>query len=185
MLSYIINKNMGKKGVNSMSDFREINPKEITENAMKLIGSDWMLVAAGDKTKANAMTASWGGVGIMWGYDVAYIVIRPQRYTKEFIDAKTTFSLSFFESSFKEKLGYFGRVSGRDEDKIAKSGMELSFDEEAPYFEDAKLVLVCEKLFAKDFDKESFIDKSLIEKWYPNEDYHTLYIAKINKALIK
>lgn len=168
-----------------MSEFMEINPKEISENAMKLIGTDWMLVAAGNKEKANAMTASWGGVGIMWGYDVAYIVIRPQRYTKTFIDNNTTLSLSFFDDSFKEQLKYFGSVSGKDEDKITKTGMTLAYDGETPYFNDAKLVLVCEKLFAQNFDKESFLDKSLIEKWYPNEDYHTMYIAKITKALIK
>ena len=168
-----------------MSEFMEINPKEISENAMKLIGTDWMLVAAGNKEKANAMTASWGGVGIMWGYDVAYIVIRPQRYTKTFIDNNTTLSLSFFDDSFKEQLKYFGSVSGKDEDKITKTVMTLAYDGETPYFNDAKLVLVCEKLFAQDFDKESFIDKSLIEKWYPKEDYHTMYIAKITKALIK
>ena len=49
-----------------MSEFMEINPKEISENAMILIGTDWMLVAAGNKEKANAMTASWGGVGLMY-----------------------------------------------------------------------------------------------------------------------
>lgn len=168
-----------------MNNFKEINPKDITENAMKLIGTDWMLVAAGDKDKSNAMTASWGGVGIMWGYDVAYIVIRPQRYTKEFIDAKDTFSLSFFTDDFKDKLGYFGKVSGRDEDKIAKSNMDISFDNDTPYFNDAKLVLVCEKLFEQPMKEAAFVDKSLVEKWYANGDYHTMYIAKINKALIK
>lgn len=168
-----------------MTNFIEINPKEITENAMKLIGSDWMLVCAGDKEKANAMTASWGGVGIMWGYDVAYIFIRPQRYTKEFIDKNQKLSLSFFDDSFKDSLKYFGTVSGKDEDKIAKTNMNIAFENEAPYFTDAKLVLICEKLFMQDIDESSFLDKTLIEKWYANKDFHTMYIAKIDKVLIK
>lgn len=166
-----------------MGNFKEINPNEINENAMKLIGTDWMLVAAGDEEKCNAMTASWGGVGIMWGYNVAYVVIRPQRYTKNFIDNKSTFSLSFFDDSFKDELKYFGSVSGKDEDKIAKSKLTVKYDNSTPYFDEAKLVLVCEKLYNQQMNKDSFVDKELIEKWYPGEDYHTLYIAKITKAL--
>ena len=58
-----------------MSEFNEIKAKEITENAIKLIGTDWMLVCAGNQEKCNAMTASWGGVGVMWGQDVAPITV--------------------------------------------------------------------------------------------------------------
>ena len=39
---------------------RKINPREIDENVIRLIGDEWMLVAAGDWEKFNMMTASWG-----------------------------------------------------------------------------------------------------------------------------
>ena len=64
-----------------MSDFKKITAEELTANPFKLIGKDWMLITAGDKEKFNTMTASWGGVGIMWGKPVATAYIRPQRYT--------------------------------------------------------------------------------------------------------
>ena len=67
------------------------------------------------------MTASWGGVGIMWGKTAATIYLRPQRYTKEFVDANDTFTLSFFGGREKQAMGYLGKVSGRDEpDKISR-----------------------------------------------------------------
>ena len=64
----------------------EINPKELNDNFFKAIGEEWMLVAAGNKDKFNMMTASWGGTGIMWGKPVVFVFIRPERYTREFMD---------------------------------------------------------------------------------------------------
>ncbi|MES9144000.1 hypothetical protein ABEP44_12785, partial [Cutibacterium acnes] len=63
-----------------MKNFIEIKPEELNQSPFKLIGSDWTLITAEKEGKANTMTASWGGLGVMWGKNVAYIVIRPQRY---------------------------------------------------------------------------------------------------------
>ena len=93
--------------------FREIKPQEIKDNPFELIGKEWLLVAANKDGKSNAMTASWGAVGEMWGKSVVMIVIRPQRYTKTFLDQKT------------------------------------------------------------------------VDSWYPDKDFHTLYIAEIEKVLVK
>lgn len=74
----------------------KVKPEELNENVFSLINEDWMLVAASKDGKTNAMTASWGGMGILWGKRVAFVFVRPQRYTKEFIDAGEKLSLSFF-----------------------------------------------------------------------------------------
>lgn len=168
-----------------MDNYKEISAAELKENAFKLIGKDWMLVSAQKNDITNAMTASWGGLGVMWGKDVAFVVIRPQRYTKEFVDNSDNFSLSFFDDSYKKTLSYFGTVSGRDEDKIAKSELTLSFDNSVPFFEEAKTILFCKKLYVQNFDEKCFLDKEIIERWYPQKDYHTLYIAEITKVLTK
>lgn len=165
--------------------FKEIKTTELQENAFDLIGKQWLLVTAEKDGKCNTMTASWGGLGVMWGKDVAFIVIRPQRYTKEFIDGSVTLSLSVLPEGHKEEYGYLGRVSGREEDKIAKMGFSVAHDGETPYFEEAKLVLICEKLFAQPYAPESFLDKEIIGKWYPDEDFHTMYICEIKKVLVK
>jgi flavin reductase (DIM6/NTAB) family NADH-FMN oxidoreductase RutF len=169
----------------AMKKFNEINVEDISGNAFKLIGKEWMLVAAEKDGKTNAMTASWGGLGVMWNKNVAYVALRPQRYTKEFIDSSDTFSLSFYDESYREKLSYLGSVSGRQEDKIAKVGFTKVSCDNTPYFDEARLVLICKKLYSQKYDPDGFIDKTLDEKNYPDKDYHTMYIVEITKALLK
>ena len=121
----------------------------------------------------------------MWGKDVAFIVLRPQRYTKEFVDAGETFSLSVLGGERRKTLNYLGTVSGRDEDKVAKSGLTVEREDGTPYFGEADTVLICRKLYAQPYDPSCFIDKSCDERWYPDKDYHTLYIAEIEKVLVR
>lgn len=43
-------------------------PMDLLElNPFTKISKEWMLVAAGNQEKTNAMTASWGGLGVLWG----------------------------------------------------------------------------------------------------------------------
>jgi len=128
------------------------------------------------------MTASWGGLGVMFGKNVAFIVIRPQRYTKEFIDREESFSLSFLDKEYKSTLNYLGSMSGRTEDKIMKSGLTVAYSEGTPYFNEAKHVLLCKKLFQQPLSGDSLLSDKLIQTWYPNGDQHTLYIAEITKV---
>jgi flavin reductase (DIM6/NTAB) family NADH-FMN oxidoreductase RutF len=167
-----------------MELFKEISAEEIQGSPFKMIGKDWMLVAAEKEGKVNAMTASWGGLGVMWNKNVAYVFLRPQRYTKEFVDSSEKFSLSFYDESYREKLQYLGSVSGRQEDKMAKAGLTLLEGEDAPCFEEARVVLICRKMYAQKFEPECFVDKSVEKLNYPNKDYHTMYIAEIEKILV-
>ena len=156
----------------------------LKESVFSLIGDRWMLVAATDKSgRTNAMTASWGGMGVLWGKKVAFVFIRPQRYTKRFVDEAAKFTLSFFDDSYKKMLGYMGKVSGKDEDKIAKCGLTVTDRNGAPVFKEASLTLVCRKMYRDTIKEENFIDKSNIEKWYPQKDYHDVYVAEIVEEL--
>lgn len=168
-----------------MTNFKEIKPKEFNYSPFKLIGEDWMLITAEKDGKVNTMTASWGGLGVMWNKNVAYIVIRPQRYTKEFVDSADSFSLTFFDDSFREILSYLGTKSGRDEDKIKKSNLTVVHDNNIPYFEEASIAIFCKKLFAQEYKPESFIDLEINKKCYPNSDHHTLYIGEVTKILVR
>ena len=165
-----------------MHTFQPMDLKYFDQNPFKLIGKDWMVITAQKDNKVNAMTASWGGVGVMWGKDVAYIVVRESRYTKEFIDSSDTFSLSFFNSDLKEireALNFLGTVSGRDNDKKIKDAhlkVNLYVDEnkhETPFIDDASLVLIGRKMFAQELTKESFIAPE-IANWYKDGDYQVI-----------
>lgn len=164
---------------------REIKPEALQKNPFQMIGKEWLLVTAEKDGKVNTMTASWGGVGVMWHEPVVYLFLRPQRYTREFVDQAETFSLSVLGEEYRKTLNYFGTVSGREEDKIAKSGLNIVHEGATPYFEAANTVLICRKLYAQPYDPAGFIDPGLDEKNYPNKDYHIMYIAKIEKVLVE
>ncbi len=168
-----------------MSEFHEINPDKFIQSPFHLIGKVWQLIAAEKDGKVNAMTASWGGLGVMWGKNAAYIVIRPQRYTKEFVDTAETFSLSFFGDCYRDMLTYMGTVSGRNEDKIAETGLTVLHDGKTPYFAEATAVMICRKMYAQEMQSQCFIDTAAREKWYPEQDFHILYIAEVEKILLK
>ncbi|MGN0558420.1 MAG: flavin reductase [Acutalibacteraceae bacterium] len=163
--------------------FKEINPNQICNNPFDLIGKDWALVTAGDKEKFNTMTVSWGGVGIMWNKPVAFTFIRPQRYTYEFLENGEYFTMSFFDDSYRDVLSFCGSKSGRDYDKPKETGITAVFDDKAPYFSQAKLVLVCKKLYGQFLNEESAVDKSILSS-YKNGDYHKMYISEIEKVLV-
>ena len=163
---------------------RAIDPKSLTDNTFSLIGDEWMLITAGDGEGCNTMTASWGGLGIMRGEPCATAYIRPQRYTKEFVDGQEYFTLSFFDPEYRPQLALCGAKSGRDVDKVKECGFTVEFTPEgAPMFAQARLTLVCRKLYAQDMDPKA-MPRWVLDKWYPNEDYHTMYIGQIVTAYI-
>ena len=92
--------------------FQEVDIQTLSFNPFDKIGRQWMLITAGDSMKSNTMTASWGGVGIMWGKPVVTAYIRPQRYTKEFVDGNDRFTISFLPEDKREALNICGSVSG-------------------------------------------------------------------------
>ena len=165
--------------------FKEVKAEELQFNPFTKIGKEWMLITAGTEEKYNTMTASWGGVGVIWGKDVVTAYIRPQRYTKEFVDANDTFTISFFPEGYKKALSLCGSVSGRDRAKISEAGLTACFVDGAPAFEEASLVFVCKKMYHGDLFPENFDAPENDEKWYPEKDYHTMYIGEILKVLVK
>lgn len=179
----ILKRNIARKD-DFMKKFKEINIQDINNNPFNMIGKDWMLVTAKKHEKVNTMTASWGGLGVIWKKNAAFVVIRPQRYTKEFMDSSETFSLTFYDEKYKKELSYLGAVSGKNEDKISKVGFTIVNTDNTPYFEEAKIVLICKKLYAQQYDPECFIDMNLDNEFYPEKDYHIMYIAEITKALM-
>lgn len=159
-------------------------PIELLEfNPFTKIGKEWALVTAGNKTKANTMTVSWGGVGVMWGKNVAYIFIRDSRYTKEFVDKGDFFTVSFLNEQYREALNYCGSHSGRDEDKFEKAGLTLAYRHGIPYLDEGNFILLCQKMAAVPITEDTFTKSKIKDKWYADGDYHTMYIAEIIEVL--
>ena len=132
--------------------FRSVPYDSLSLNPFTKIGKEWALLTAGDENGFNTMTVSWGAMGFMWGKPSVTVYIRPQRYTKKFVDANDTFTLSFYGNA---------------------------------YFEEAELVLVCRKMSRTPLRPEQFLDETVDGRWYPDKDYHEMYIAEVIDVLVK
>lgn len=161
-----------------------IEPEMIDRNVFELIGSDWMLITAGAPQSYNTMTASWGGMGVLWNRNVCFCVIRPTRHTYQFIEKADVFSLSFFEERYRSALEVCGTKSGRDIDKAAVTGLTPVAGRLAgtTHFEQARLVIECRKLYVHDIDPSRFLDPN-IDNLYPQKDYHRMYIGEVVNCL--
>ncbi|NLG03509.1 MAG: flavin reductase family protein [Clostridia bacterium] len=167
-----------------MKKIKKVDIEQYSFNPFQMIGKEWMLVMAKKEDKANALTASWGGVGVLWNKNVSFIFIRDSRYTKEFIDQSDSYSLSVFDhAKYAQMLAYMGSVSGRDEDKIEKMGLHVAEYEGVPYFEEASTVLICRKLYHQPIKEDGFLVDGIVQKCYSDQDYHELYVGEIKEIL--
>lgn len=165
--------------------FKEIDIKELQFSPFEKIGKEWMLITAGNEGSFNTMTASWGGLGVLWNKNVAFTFIRPSRYTFEFCEKEEYFTLTFFSEEYRKALSFCGTKSGRDYDKCKETGLTPRFDEKAPYFEEASLVVVCKKLYAQDMDKACICDDVVTTNYGENEPMHKMFVGEIVKAYVK
>lgn len=162
---------------------KKIDPVNINENVIRLIGTDWMLVTAGNYAKFNMMTASWGTMGFLWNRPVVMIFVRPQRYTYGFTEQNDYFTLCFFEERYRKALNVCGTFSGRDVDKVEICGLTPYItDVNVPAFKEARLVLECKKLYSDFLEEKFFKDREMVEELYPKKDFHKLYVAEIVNA---
>lgn len=164
--------------------FKEIQFTDVRENVVDLLKKQWGLVTAGDEDSLGTMTVSWGAIGELWAKDMATIYIRPQRNTVKYLEDKDCFTISFYPEEYHSALAFCGSKSGRDVDKVKETGLTPVFDENAPYFAEAKLVLVCRKMAKGEFKPEQMIDDTIIATQYPANDYHYIYYGAIEKVLI-
>ena len=150
--------------------------------AVDIWKNQWFLLASGDYAEGdfNCMTVAWGSFGYMWNMPFVQVVVRPTRYTFAFSEKYPSFSLCAFDKKYKDALNYLGSVSGRDEDKISKSGLTpvAAKNIQAPVFKEAELILECNRVYWDDFKPANFI-KGDIHNHYPKKDYHRIYFGEI------
>ena len=169
------------KNISEIKEFKKIDLAEAGKDfdVFTKIGTEWMLVTAGTEKSFNTMTASWGFAGIMWNKPCVITAVRPQRYTKRFIDSNELFTLSFYSSEFRKELAFCGSNSGRDVDKWEKTGLIPVAVDGTVAFEQAQRILVCRKLYAQQMSDICFIDRSIVDSQYRTGDFHTAYYGEI------
>jgi flavin reductase (DIM6/NTAB) family NADH-FMN oxidoreductase RutF len=165
--------------------FNEVKPEQLKLGPFIAIGADWMLITAGVLKDYNMMTASWGGFGVLWHRNICFCVVRPHRYTYEFMERSDKFTLSFFDKRYKDVLNFCGTNSGRNVNKTEKTGLTpIGKEPGAVYFKQARLVIICRKIYFQQIDPRNFLDPK-IEENYPKKDYHRMYVGEVVKVLKK
>ncbi len=163
--------------------YKTVEPRSIKDNLIKCFADEWALITAGNSSGYNMMTASWGFAGEMWGADSLAVVVRPQRYTMEFLEKSDYFTVSFYGNN-KAIHKICGNKSGRDVNKTLETGLTPVAGEKYVYFKEARMVLVVKKQFVQPLSENNFTDKTIIDRWYPEKDFHNLIIGKIEKVLV-
>ncbi|MFW6282039.1 MAG: flavin reductase family protein [bacterium] len=134
-----------------------------------------------NNNEVNTMTIGWGSFGLIWGKPILMVMVRKSRYTYNLINDTDNFTVSIpEENSLKDELKYCGTKSGRDVNKFKECNLSLIASENvnSPLIEDAFLHFECEILYKQNMDGKLLI-KDFDEKWYPNNNYHTLYYGEI------
>ncbi len=169
----------------NVPDRQAISIENLLLRSYQIWDQQWFLLTAGDFSKRhfNTMTVSWGAFGCMWNRPIALVVVRPTRYTFEFMEKYNTFTLSAFPETARNALSLLGSRSGREGDKISASGLTPISSQvvAAPGFAEAELILDCQKVFASDFRPEQFLDETILSN-YPRKDYHRMYFGEIKAA---
>ena len=155
---------------------------DFTIDIHKYWADRWFLLSSGDfKTgHYNTMTVAWGSMGVMWEKPFVQVVVRPVRYTFEFLEQYDSFTLCAFAPEQRSTLLMLGTKSGRDSDKIAESGLTPvgSIHVAAPGFAEAELIIEARKMYWQYLDPAHFVDPT-IETHYPEKDYHRAYFGEV------
>jgi len=159
---------------------KKIDVSDLKMKPIDLWLNQWLVLCSGANDDFNAMTVAWGSLGGMWTKPFVQIVVRPCRYTYEFLEKYDTFTLNAFPKEYKKALNLLGTKSGRDSDKIKESGLTVMESDlvQAPSFQEAELILECKKVYFQDMDPKNFLNKE-IAKNYPLKDYHRIYFGEI------
>ena len=170
------------KQTESMKDkvWQEITPTEIELNPFQMIDKDGLELSAGKERNMNLMTISWGSIGELWGKPIFIVYVSTSRYTHRFMEENDYFTVTHFPADMRKQLSYLGRVSGRDEDKVASAGLTVEFTELGnPIYAEADLAIECKKLYGQQFDANLMPTEQ--REWYEKTGLgiHYMYIGEI------
>ncbi len=169
----------------SFPGYKQISPDKIPGNIIKMLNEDWMLITAGTDAGFNMMTASWGGLGVLYGKPTATCFINPTRYTYQLMEANDTYTLTFYTEAYREALQYCGSNSGRDKDKVKGSGLTpVTTPSGSKAFSEAWLIIECRKLVGQSLSHDALFDEKIKNEWV-GKQLHKMYIGEIINVWVK
>lgn len=137
--------------------------------------------------RVNTMTIGWGKIGIEWNRPVFIAYVRESRFTKEMLEESSEFTVNIPMGEVDGRiLGYCGKVSGRDTDKIRDLDLTLVESDavSVPGILELPLTLECRVIYRQKQDL-SAVPQEILDRFYPEvdefgfRDYHIAYYGEI------
>lgn len=168
-----------------LQGYRQISPDKIPGNIIKMLNEDWMLITAGNDQKFNMMTASWGGLGVLFGKATATCFINPARYTYQLMEKGDTYTFTFYTEAYREALKYCGNTSGKNTDKVKGSGLTpITTPSGSKAFAEAWLIIECRKLVSQSLTPEAISNEKVKEEW-SGKQLNKMFIGEIINVWVK
>lgn len=164
-----------------------VDISELAPEVYQAFATKNALLTAGDQNGCNTMTIGWCQLGRIWGKMVCAVFVRPERYTYQFMESNDYYTVSILPSDAKQTMKVCGTKSGRDLDKIKECGLTVCYGAgDAPFFDDAEMVLVCKKMYVQDMDESCVLDQDTILPFYGKYgNWHRIYMGEIVEAYVK
>ncbi|MDD4515357.1 DUF4468 domain-containing protein [Massilibacteroides sp.] len=176
----------GSQTVNAaLEGYKQIRAENIPGNIIKMLSQDWMLITAGNNSEFNMMTASWGGLGYLFGKPAAFCFINPTRYTYPLMEKYETYTLSFYTEAYRDVLLYCGNNSGKDKDKIKETGLTpITTPSGSKAFNEAWMIIECRKLVSQPLSQESISNEEVRKEWI-GKQVNKMFVGEIINVWIK
>jgi flavin reductase (DIM6/NTAB) family NADH-FMN oxidoreductase RutF len=163
---------MGKK----ISNYKD----HLAETLKAFNESRVLLVSQRKEGLPNVMAIGWGTIGIIWRKPIFSILVRPSRYTYQFIEESGEFTVNIVPPQMKEIVEYCGTVSGRDHNKFKEKQLTAipSMKLKTPIIREGILHFECQVIYKNDLIP-SELEKSIIPSLYSKGDFHRIYFGEI------
>jgi len=153
------------------------------ETLQKLKDPGLLLVGAKKNGKRNVMTIGWGFVGVMWKLKVFVVLVRPSRFTHEFVEDGGEFTVNVPDEGMEKAVAYCGEVSGREHNKFKESKLHLVKGKKVkvPVIKECRIHYECRVIHKLKLNPRLVPDK-VKKRFYPKKNFHTVYFGEILAA---
>lgn len=153
------------------------------ETLQKLKDPGLLLVGAKKNGKRNVMTIGWGFVGVMWRLKVFVVLVRPSRFTHEFVEDGGEFTVNVPSEGMEKAVAHCGEVSGREHNKFKESKLHLVKGKKVkvPVIKECRIHYECRVIHKLKLNPRLVPDK-VKKRFYPKNNFHTVYFGEILAA---
>jgi flavin reductase (DIM6/NTAB) family NADH-FMN oxidoreductase RutF len=170
--------------------FGAIEAKDIPGDVFTHVGSDFTVITAGNPSHYNSMVASWGGWGILFNNPTTWCFLRSNRYTLELIRKEQTYTMTYFDETYKDDIMLFGTKSGRDTDKMKESKLtSVQTPAGNMTYKEARLILECKLFEVTTVAPDDFYTeegrKFIVEAHAETGEYHKIVFGEITNVWLR